>query len=79
MKAGKLRYLGASSMWACQFAKLQHVAAMNGWTRFSAMQDQYNVLRRGEERDMIPLCLDQGVGLIPYSPLAKGPGRSALG
>jgi aryl-alcohol dehydrogenase-like predicted oxidoreductase len=72
VKAGKVRYLGASSMWAWQFAKMQHVAEMNGWTRFSAMEDQYNVLKREEERDMIPLCLDQGVGLTPYSPLAKG-------
>ena len=72
IKAGKVRYLGASSMWAWQFAKMQHTAAMNGWTRFSAMQDQYNVLKREEERDMIPMCLDQGVGLTPYSPLAKG-------
>jgi aryl-alcohol dehydrogenase-like predicted oxidoreductase len=72
VKAGKVRYLGASSMWAWQFAKLQHVAAMNGWTAFSAMQDQYNVLKREEEQDMIPMCLDQGVGLTPYSPLAKG-------
>jgi aryl-alcohol dehydrogenase-like predicted oxidoreductase len=72
VRAGKVRYLGASSMWAWQFAKLQHVAAMNGWTPFSAMQDQYNVLKREEERDMIPMCLDQGVGLTPYSPLAKG-------
>jgi aryl-alcohol dehydrogenase-like predicted oxidoreductase len=72
VKAGKVRYLGASSMWAWQFAKMQHTAAMNGWTRFSAMQDQYNVLKREEERDMIPMCLDQGVGLTPYSPLAKG-------
>jgi aryl-alcohol dehydrogenase-like predicted oxidoreductase len=72
VKAGKVRYLGASSMWAWQFAKMQHAAELNGWTRFSAMQDQYNVLRREEERDMIPLCLDQGVGLTPYSPLAKG-------
>jgi aryl-alcohol dehydrogenase-like predicted oxidoreductase len=70
--AGKVRYLGASSMWAWQFAKLQHAAALNGWTTFSAMQDQYNVLKREEERDMIPMCLDQGVGLTPYSPLAKG-------
>ena len=70
--AGKVRYLGASSMWTWQFAKLQHVAAVNGWTAFSAMEDQYNLLRREEERDMIPLCLDQGVGLTPYSPLAKG-------
>jgi aryl-alcohol dehydrogenase-like predicted oxidoreductase len=72
VKAGKVRYLGASSMWAWQFAKMQHTAELNGWTRFSAMQDQYNVLKREEERDMIPLCLDQGVGLTPYSPLAKG-------
>jgi aryl-alcohol dehydrogenase-like predicted oxidoreductase len=72
VKAGKVRYLGASSMWAWQFAKLQHTAELNGWTRFSAMQDQYSVLRREEEREMIPLCLDQGVGLTPYSPLAKG-------
>ncbi|MET0495226.1 MAG: aldo/keto reductase [Actinoplanes sp.] len=72
VRAGKVRYLGASSMWAWQFAKLQHAAALNGWTTFTAMQDQYNVLKREEERDMIPMCLDQGVGLTPYSPLAKG-------
>jgi 1-deoxyxylulose-5-phosphate synthase len=72
VRAGKVRYLGASSMWAWQFAKLQHAAALHGWTGFAAMQDQYNVLKREEERDMIPLCLDQGVGLTPYSPLAKG-------
>jgi 1-deoxyxylulose-5-phosphate synthase len=70
--AGKVRYLGASSMWTWQFAKLQHSAELNRWTKFSAMQDQYNVLKREEERDMIPFCLDQGVGLTPYSPLAKG-------
>jgi len=70
--AGKVRYLGASSMWAWQFAKMQHVAALHGWTPFAAMEDQYNVLKREEERDMIPMCLDQGVGLTPYSPLAKG-------
>ena len=70
--AGKVRYLGASSMWTWQFAKMQHAAERNGWTTFSAMENQYNVLRREEERDMIPLCLDQGVGLTPYSPLAKG-------
>jgi aryl-alcohol dehydrogenase-like predicted oxidoreductase len=70
--AGKVRYLGASSMWAWQFAKLQHAAALHGWSSFSAMQNQYNVLKREEERDMIPICLDQGVGLTPYSPLAKG-------
>jgi aryl-alcohol dehydrogenase-like predicted oxidoreductase len=72
IRAGKVRYLGASSMWAWQFAKAQHAAMVNGWTTFSAMQDQYNVLKREEERDMIPMCLDQGVGLTPYSPLAKG-------
>jgi 1-deoxyxylulose-5-phosphate synthase len=72
VRAGKVRYLGASSMWAWQFAKMQHAAAINGWSTFSAMQDQYNVLKREEERDMIPMCLDQGVGLTPYSPLAKG-------
>ena len=72
VKAGKVRYLGASSMWAWQFAKMQHAAELHGWTGFSAMEDQYNVLRREEERDMIPLCLDRGVGLTPYSPLAKG-------
>lgn len=72
VRAGKVRYLGASSMWAWQFAKAQHAAVVNGWTPFSAMQDQYNVLKREEERDMIPMCLDQGVGLTPYSPLAKG-------
>ena len=72
VNAGKVRYLGASSMWAWQFATMQHAADLNGWTRFSAMQNQYNVLKREEERDMIPLCLDQGVGLTPYSPLAKG-------
>jgi len=72
VRAGKVRYLGASSMWAWQFAKMQHAAALHGWTTFAAMEDQYNVLKREEERDMIPMCLDQGVGLTPYSPLAKG-------
>ncbi|GGN10430.1 aryl-alcohol dehydrogenase-like predicted oxidoreductase [Actinoplanes campanulatus] len=72
VRAGKVRYLGASSMWAWQFAKMQHAAVVNGWTTFSAMQDQYSVLKREEEREMIPMCLDQGVGLTPYSPLAKG-------
>jgi 1-deoxyxylulose-5-phosphate synthase len=72
VRAGKVRYPGASSMWAWQFAKMQHAAALHGWTTFAAMQNQYNVLKREEERDMIPMCLDQGVGLTPYSPLAKG-------
>jgi aryl-alcohol dehydrogenase-like predicted oxidoreductase len=72
VQSGKVRYLGASSTWAWQLAKMQHAAVLGGWTTFSAMQDQYNVLTREEERDMIPMCLDQGVGLTPYSPLAKG-------
>ncbi|MCA4133440.1 aldo/keto reductase [Arthrobacter sp. M4] len=72
VKAGKVRYLGASSMWAWQLAKLQHAAKYGGWTRFGAMQDQYNLLKREEEREMIPLCADLGVGLVPYSPQGKG-------
>src|SRR6195952_2214593 len=72
VKAGKARYLGASSMWAWQFAKAQHVAERNGWTPFVSMQDHYNLLQREEEREMLPLCLDQGVGVIPWSPLARG-------
>ncbi|NYE19294.1 aldo/keto reductase [Microbacterium immunditiarum] len=72
VRAGKVRYIGASSMWAWQFAKLQHTAERNGWTRFVSMQDQYNLLMREEEREMHPLCLDQGVGVIPWSPLARG-------
>ena len=72
VKAGKARYLGASAMWAWQFAKLQHAADLHGWTRFVSMQDQYSVLYREEEREMFPLLADQGVGSIPYSPLAKG-------
>jgi aryl-alcohol dehydrogenase-like predicted oxidoreductase len=72
VRAGKVRYLGASSMWAWQFAKLQHTADQGGWTRFVAMQNQYNLIRRDDERELLPLCADQGVGSIPYSPLAKG-------
>jgi aryl-alcohol dehydrogenase-like predicted oxidoreductase len=72
VRAGKARYLGASSMWAWQFAKAQSVARERGWTPFVSMQNQYNLLYREEERDMIPLCRDQGVGLIPWSPLARG-------
>ena len=72
VKAGKARYIGASSMYAWQFAKAQHVAERNGWTRFATMQNHYNLVYREEEREMIPLCLDQGVGLIPWSPLARG-------
>jgi 1-deoxyxylulose-5-phosphate synthase len=72
VKAGKARYIGASSMYAWQFAKMQHVAAANGWTRFVTMQNHYNLLYREEEREMLPLCVDQGVGAIPWSPLARG-------
>jgi 1-deoxyxylulose-5-phosphate synthase len=72
VKAGKARYLGASSMWTWQFAKMQHAARSNGWTTFVSMQDQYNLLMREEEREMFGLLADQGVGSIPYSPLAKG-------
>ncbi len=72
VRAGKARYIGASSMWAWQFAKAQHVAERNGWARFVTMQDYYNLAYREEEREMVPLCLDQGVGLIPWSPLARG-------
>ncbi len=72
VKAGKVRYLGASSMWAWQFAKMQHVADLGGWTRFVSMQNQYSLLQREEEREMFALLADQGVGSIPWSPLAKG-------
>ncbi len=72
VRSGKARYLGASSMYAWQFAKAQHVAERHGWTRFVSMQDHYNLLYREEEREMVPLCRDQGVGLIPWSPLARG-------
>ena len=72
VKAGKARYIGASSMYAWQFAKAQYVADAHGWTRFVSMQNHYNLVYREEEREMIPLCIDQGVGLIPWSPLARG-------
>ncbi len=72
VRSGKARYIGASSMWAWQFATAQGVAAQNGWTRFVSMQDQYNLLQREEEREMHPLCLDSGVGVLPWSPLARG-------
>ena len=72
VRAGKARYIGASSMYAWQFAQLQYTADLNGWTRFISMQDQYNLLMREEEREMLPFCLDQGVGVIPWSPLARG-------
>jgi len=72
VKAGKARYIGASSMWAWQFSKMQYVADLHGWTRFVSMQDQYNLMQREEEREMFGLLADQGVGSIPYTPLAKG-------
>ncbi len=72
VRSGKVRYLGASSMWAWQFAKAQHTTERNGWTPFVSMQDHYNLLNREEEREMLPLCADQGVGVIPWSPLARG-------
>ncbi|MCU1412104.1 MAG: aldo/keto reductase [Rhodoglobus sp.] len=72
VRAGKARYIGASSMYAWQFAKAQHTADLGGFTRFVSMQDHYNLLQREEEREMHPLCADQGVGVIPWSPLARG-------
>ena len=72
VKSGKVRYIGASSMWAWQFAKAQYTAQSNGWTRFVSMQNHYNLIYREEEREMIPLCREMGVALIPWSPLARG-------
>jgi 1-deoxyxylulose-5-phosphate synthase len=72
VQSGKARYIGASSMFAWQFAKMQHAAERNGWTRFVSMQNHYNLVYREEEREMIPLCHDQGVGIVPWSPLARG-------
>ncbi|HAM26555.1 MAG TPA: alcohol dehydrogenase [Microbacteriaceae bacterium] len=72
VKAGKARYIGASSMFAWQFAQAQYTADLNGWTRFVSMQDHYNLINREEEREMHPFCLDQGVGVLPWSPLARG-------
>ena len=72
VRAGKARYIGASSMYAWQFAKAQHTAELHGWTKFVSMQNHYNLLYREEEREMLPLCADQGVGVIPWSPLARG-------
>jgi 1-deoxyxylulose-5-phosphate synthase len=72
VRAGKVRFLGASTMYAWQFAKMNHAAAMNGWTRFINMQCQYNVLYREEEREMFPYCQDQGIAVTTFSPLARG-------
>ncbi|MDQ1708399.1 MAG: 1-deoxyxylulose-5-phosphate synthase [Pyrinomonadaceae bacterium] len=72
IKAGKARYIGASSMFAWQFSKAQYLARLNGWTPFASMQNHYNLLYREEEREMMPLCAAEGVGVIPWSPLARG-------
>ncbi|MFG2944400.1 aldo/keto reductase [Streptomyces adustus] len=72
VKAGKVRYIGASSMYAWQFSKAQYTAERHGWTKFVSMQNHYNLLYREEEREMLPLCADQGVGVLPWSPLARG-------
>ena len=72
VRSGKARYIGASSMFAWQFAKAQHVAEQRGWAKFVSMQPHYNLIYREEEREMIPQCIDQGVGVIPWSPLARG-------
>ncbi len=72
VKSGKARYIGASSMYAWQFSKAQYTAERHGWTKFVSMQNHYNLLNREEEREMMPLCVDQGVGVIPWSPLARG-------
>lgn len=72
VRAGKARYIGASSMFAWQFVKAQHVASLHGWTPFVSMQNHYNLIYREEEREMIPCCVDQGVALIPWSPMARG-------
>jgi len=72
VKSGKARYIGASSMYAWQFAKALYLAGLRGWTRFISMQNHYNLVYREEEREMMPLCLDQGIGVIPWSPLARG-------
>jgi aryl-alcohol dehydrogenase-like predicted oxidoreductase len=72
VRAGKARYIGASSMYAWQFAKMQYTADLNGWDRFVSMQNHYNLAYREEEREVIPFCIDQGVGIIPWSPLARG-------
>jgi aryl-alcohol dehydrogenase (NADP+) len=72
VRAGKVRYLGASSMWAWEFSKMLHLADAHGWARFVSMQNHYNLLYREEEREMLPLCRDEGIGVIPWSPLARG-------
>lgn len=75
VRAGKARYIGASSMWAWRFSKMQYTARLHGWTEFVSMQDQYNLIQREEEREMYGLCADLGVGVLPWSP--RGQGRHA--
>jgi 1-deoxyxylulose-5-phosphate synthase len=72
VRAGQARYIGASAMFAWQFAKAQYTAQIGGWTRFVSMQNRYNLVNREDEREMIPFCIDQGIGVVPYSPLARG-------
>jgi aryl-alcohol dehydrogenase-like predicted oxidoreductase len=72
VKMGKVRYIGASSMHAWQFVKAQYIATLNGWTRFISMQNHYNLINREEEREMLPYCINEGVGVTPWSPLARG-------
>ena len=79
VKAGKARYIGASSMWAWQFSKMQYTADLHGWTRFVSMQNQYNLMQREEEREMFGLLADQGVGSIPWTPAGQGTARPAVG
>ncbi len=79
VKAGKARYLGASSMWAWQFSKMQYAADLHGWTRFVSMQNQYSLLQREEEREMFGLLADQGVGQHPVEPAGQGPAGPPVG
>ena len=72
VRSGRVRYIGASSMYAWQFAKMLYLADLHGWTRFVSMQNHYNLVYREEEREMLPLCLEEGIGVIPWSPLARG-------
>ncbi|WP_203566786.1 aldo/keto reductase [Aestuariimicrobium ganziense] len=72
VKAGKVRYIGASSMWTWQFVTMQYTADLNGWTRFVSMQPQYNLIYREEEREMLPYCASEGIGVVPWSPMARG-------
>jgi aryl-alcohol dehydrogenase (NADP+) len=72
VRSGKALYIGASSMYAWQFSKMQHIAELHEWTRFVSMQNHYNLIYREEEREMIPYCIDQGIGVIPWSPIARG-------